>query len=84
MMIAVYTNSLIATLNARKTITQAMEDRGDKLYSFQTLTNGASLYTKTRPEPPSNNISIRIDTTQEAHVETADAKVCLVMTRLSN
>jgi len=69
-----YTNSLIATLNARKTITQAMEDRSDKLYSFQTLSNGASLYTKTNAEPPPTNISIRIDTTQEARVETADAK----------
>jgi len=69
-----YTNSLIATLNARKTITQAIEDRSDKLYSFQTVSNGASLYTKTRTEPPTNNISIRIDTTQEARVETSDAK----------
>lgn len=75
--ITVYTNSLIATLNARKGVIQALEERTDnKFYSFQTLTN-VSPHKSRVEQQQSNNISIRIDTTKEAHVETSDAKVRL-------
>lgn len=72
--ITVYTNSLIATLNARKGIMQAIEERTDKLYSFQTMTSVSPHKTRVDQQQPSN-ISIRIDTTQEARIDTADEKV---------
>jgi hypothetical protein len=78
--ITVYTNSLIATLNARKGVIQAIEERTDnKFYSFQTLTNVSPHKSRVdqQQQQQTNNIAIRIDTTKEARVETSDEKVRL-------
>ncbi|KAK2464937.1 hypothetical protein APHAL10511_003013 [Amanita phalloides] len=72
-----YTNSLIATLNARKGVVQAMDERNDKFYTFQTMT-GSTAYKSTATPTPTNNISIRIDTTQEARIEIADEKTMAI------
>jgi len=72
-----YTNSLIATLNARKGVIQAIEERTDnKFYSFQTLTNVSPHKSRVdqQQQQQTNNIAIRIDTTKEARVETSDEK----------
>ncbi|KAE9404450.1 hypothetical protein BT96DRAFT_973115 [Gymnopus androsaceus JB14] len=65
-----YSNSLLATLNARKSIRGLNDDEagGDVSFSLQTFSNKFRSTRKNMtmaPNPKQTNISIKIDTTQE-------------------
>ncbi|KAF8625134.1 hypothetical protein AX17_006913 [Amanita inopinata Kibby_2008] len=60
-----YTNSFLATLNARKSIAETVDDHGHMLVSLQPTVLSTSSASKSHQQ----NISIRIDTTQEAQCD---------------
>ena len=73
----VYTNSFIATLNARKNVAQTLDENGNMLVTFQTV-SGAD-----KRASQQGNISIRIDTTQEAHTDGSEKGRVIVISRPS-
>lgn len=59
-----YSNSLLATLNARKHIRNGVDDTGDRMISLSQVTRETGTNSKTQ-SGRSQNIAIRIDTQQE-------------------
>ncbi|KAJ8086183.1 hypothetical protein PM082_005006 [Marasmius tenuissimus] len=60
-----YSNSLLATLNARNSIRGESDENDSGSFSLQTFPVESRVRNLKVPKPPSTNITIKIDTTQE-------------------